>query len=237
MGRPRIFSDAERKARKNAHYHAKKAAMTPEERAELLTRANEATRRYYASHAEEVKAKAREHWAKPEIRARELARQKARWESDPEHWRAYSREARLRNIDTHKAANKRWVKSNRPATVLYVNKRRARKKSLPDTFTLAEEAFSRAHFHYACAACGNEEGFAWHIVMDHWMPLASRTCPGTIATNMIPLCNGNGSCNSTKHTKDPEPWLIDRFGTRKAAIILKKIHAYFALVTPHKESR
>jgi hypothetical protein len=47
---------------------------------------------------------------------------------------------------------------------------------------------------------------------------------------MIPLCHGNGGCNNKKGRKDPGHWLVEQFGTRKAAQILKKIEAYFAVV-------
>jgi len=53
---------------------------------------------------------------------------------------------------------------------------------------------------------------------------------------MIPLCHGLGGCNNSKSDKDPEPWLTKRFGKRKAAVILKRIHAYFALVAAKEQA-
>jgi hypothetical protein len=52
---------------------------------------------------------------------------------------------------------------------------------------------------------------------------------------MIPLCHGVGGCNNSKKDKDPETWLIARVGKRKAATILKRIRAYFALVAPKEQ--
>jgi len=109
-------------------------------------------------------------------------------------------------------------------------RRRARKRTLPLAFSTAEQAFCRAYFHYACAVCGNENGFKWTIGMDHWIPLNSPDCPGTIATNMIPLCHGMTGCNNSKSDHDPETWLLARFGPRKARQILARIRAYFAIV-------
>lgn len=108
--------------------------------------------------------------------------------------------------------------------------RHARKRQLPATFSVAEGAFCRAYFSYACAVCGREEGFQWTISLDHWIPLSSSACPGTVATNMIPLCHGLGGCNNSKKHYDPKQWLTARFGTRKAGLILKHITAYFEVV-------
>jgi hypothetical protein len=120
--------------------------------------------------------------------------------------------------------------------ILKAERRRARKRGLPDTFTVIEQAFCRQYFHYSCAICKREEGFEWIVSMDHWIPITSTACPGTIATNMIPLGHGLGGCNNSKSDKDPEPWLTKRFGKRKAAVILKRIHAYFALVAAKEQA-
>jgi len=53
---------------------------------------------------------------------------------------------------------------------------------------------------------------------------------------MLILCHGIGGCNNSKNKKDPEIWLIKRFGTRKAATLLKRIAAYFAIVRQRQGS-
>ena len=73
---------------------------------------------------------------------------------------------------------------------------------------------------YACAISGEK----LNVTMDHWIPLNSDNCPGTIPTNIIPL---NGSLNSQKQDKDPETGLIEKFGNEQAKHILQKIQAYF----------
>lgn len=129
-----------------------------------------------------------------------------------------------------KAHQKQWAQENRPRLRHYGSLRRARVKGLPSTFTEEEQHFCRAYFHYACAICGKEEGFQWTLVMDHWIPINSANCPGTVSTNMIPLCNGVSGCNTSKQDTPAEHWLIRRFGKHKASAILRKIDAYFAAV-------
>jgi hypothetical protein len=121
---------------------------------------------------------------------------------------------------------KKYRQTHREERRVYSQNRNARKAELPATLTKEEAAFCRQYFHYACAACGNEEGFQWTISLDHWTPLKSTDCPGTVATNMIPLCHGMGGCNTTKKATLPEQWLLKRFGKHKASKILKRINAY-----------
>jgi len=148
------------------------------------------------------------------------------------HAQAYYYEHQEERMTYHHA----WTKANPEKANLHGRQRKAKKRSLPSTLTAEEQAFCRAYFHYACAVCGNEEGFRWLIALDHWIPLDSSACPGTIATNMIPLCHGIGGCNNSKGTKEPGAWLVERCGTRKATAILKRINAYFAVVRQRQAS-
>jgi hypothetical protein len=107
---------------------------------------------------------------------------------------------------------------------------RARKLALPDTWTLEQLDFMLNYWHHACAVCGNPKGLFWTLAHDHWVPLNSPDCPGTIATNMIPLCHGDGGCNNSKQDAEHFPWLVRRLGAKKAAKIEKDIAAYFAHV-------
>jgi hypothetical protein len=109
-------------------------------------------------------------------------------------------------------------------------RRRARQRNLPDTFTTDQEAFMLNYWGYACAVCGNEEGFFWTLVADHFIPVTSPNCPGTVAHNLIPLCNGRRGCNNSKRHSVPGPWLERRVGKTKAAKILHAIATYFAEV-------
>ena len=103
----------------------------------------------------------------------------------------------------HKTERSAWWKSNRTRALVYAANRRARRAALPDTFTETEANFMLTYWHFCCAICGNQRGFFWSLAHDHWIPLASPQCPGTIAENIIPLCHGQGGCNNSKADKDP----------------------------------
>jgi hypothetical protein len=134
------------------------------------------------------------------------------------------------NQEERMAAHRAWTKANPDKANAHTRKRKTAKRGLPSTFTHEEQAFCRQYFNYACAICGKEEGFQWLIGLDHWIPLKLQRCPGTVATNMIPLCHGIGGCNNKKGCKDPALWLDKYVGPRKAAHIVRKINAYFAAV-------
>jgi hypothetical protein len=52
---------------------------------------------------------------------------------------------------------------------------------------------------------------------------------------MVPLCHGIDGCNNTKGAKPPDEWLIERYGKRKAAAILRRIAAFFEWVESVQE--
>lgn len=68
--------------------------------------------------------------------------------------------------------------------------------------------------------------------MDHWIPLSSPECPGTVPCNIIPLCHskagGSLCCNNVKGNRDPTVWLEEEFGLKKAKRVIKRINDYFA---------
>jgi hypothetical protein len=111
----------------------------------------------------------------------------------------------------------------------------ARKKSLPATFTKRDWQRAVEYFHGRCAVCGRQVNdlFGTHTLsLDHWIPLSSPDCPGTVPTNILPLCHGLNGCNNQKHDKDPRTWVIEKFGKRKGAAILKHIDDYFNSLPP-----
>jgi hypothetical protein len=117
------------------------------------------------------------------------------------------------------------------------HRRRARKHNLPDTFTNTDWQHALDCFGGCCAVCGRAKGL-WHtIAADHWIPLTSPDCPGTVPTNIVPLCHSRkgdtDGCNNSKNNRDAWEWLVERYGARKAKRIIAKIQAYFAgLKTP-----
>lgn len=179
-------------ARERARYHANRAEMTPEDLAAFNTRSARNRKKYYATHTEEERAKARARYHTPEGRAYNAAKQQARWNKDPEFWRAYGRAAYLRNLPTHQAANKRWIENNRPKTVLAVAKRRALKMAAPrNDLTHQQWLDIQTAQSHCCAYCGKR--CKGRLTQDHITPLiqgGSHTLH-----NVIAACR---SCNSRK---------------------------------------
>lgn len=189
-------------------------------------------------------------------RAKILQQRRQRYAANPERYRAaarmqyhknpvqgvlYAQNYRIKNRAIYlrtqansnarlKPKRKAWRHMNKMTLVRYTARRKALKKGLPDTFSQEEQKFMHQYWGYACAVCGNQQGFLWGLAEDHWIPLASPLCPGTIATNMIPLCHGNGGCNNSKHIRDPHEWLHEHFPPAQAKRILKAAETYFALV-------
>jgi hypothetical protein len=140
-----------------------------------------------------------------------------------------------------------WRRKNperdRRARKLVQSRRRAKKRGLLNTFHEENYRFMCEYWSDACAICGNTEGLLWTLVPDHWIPFASKDCPGDCPENVLLLCHSKkGSkalargCNHWKAAKDPILWLheymMTRFGPkrgpRKAKAKLRAIEAYFA---------
>lgn len=125
---------------------------------------------------------------------------------------------------------KQYYAQNRERFIANHARRMARKRALPDTLTAEQWKRCLDYLGHQCAVCGRMPGL-WHtLAMDHWIPLSSPDCPGTIATNIVPLCHGDGGCNEMKAARLPEEWLIEKFGKRKGRQILKRIEQYFEWV-------
>lgn len=158
-----------------------------------------------------------------------------------EYYRQKAREYEASHKEARKEKNKRWRAANpekvkqfqardAEANKLRHQKRRARQKSLPDTFTAQEWRFALEYFNHSCAVCGRQlrDLFGTHTAaMDHWIPLSDPQCPGTMATNIVPLCHGQQSCNTQKYRQKPEVFLIARLGKKAALKKQAEIERYF----------
>lgn len=178
-----------------------------------LGKVRERDRQYYKSNAD----KKREYDLQyREANADKIREQLNQWrEANPDKVREYRRRYREANPDKMR---------------VHVHKRMARKRALPDTMTAQDWQHALIYFNGCCAVCGRQlnDLFGEHTAaMDHWIPLTSDDCPGTIPQNIIPLCHGIDGCNNKKSSKDPETWLIETYGTRKARQIMARIQAYF----------
>jgi hypothetical protein len=192
-----------------------------EKRAETQRKYNEANRESIAAYKRQWQEENRERLAEYSQQWRKANRKELLAKK-----RQYGRENREKIAQRKRKAheenpNKRRINRNR---------REARKRSLPDTFTTEQWIQCLVFWHGCCAVCGNQLKDLFGNVIphaDHWIPLNSPDCPGTVAENMICLCN---SCNSSKQDVPAYEWLESKCGKRKAKQILKRIEDYFEWV-------
>ena len=183
---------------------------------------------YYKENTEETKARSKKWQQDNKTRVNELS--SIRYHKNPEPILKWQAAYRAANPEKERLRHAKYTKENPDKRVVIQSRRRARKLSLPDTWTHEQRDFMRMYWHFSCAVCGNQEGFFWFLADDHWIPIASPDCPGTIAENMIPLCHGEGGCNNSKHKSMPHEWLLKRYGKNKTAKIEKAIAVYFNII-------
>jgi hypothetical protein len=200
-------------------------------------------KKYRLSHHEELLAKGRAYQTQRRKKDPEGARlqQNTYNATHREQLNTYARKRRATHRDLLNAQAKKrraadpeydraWNKAHPEIRRVRQARRRARQYNLPDTFTHTDRAFMLQYWGFACVACGNQEGL-WHTLADdHWIPLASPGCPGTVAENMLPLCHGPNGCNNSKGRKKPSIWLSLRFSRAQAKRILIAVDTYFALI-------
>lgn len=145
------------------------------------------------------------------------------WRSTPEAkeaTRISNAKWRNKNREHMNRLTHQWGLKNKLRRNLSTHRRLARKQALPDTFTVEHHNSMMTYWNNACAISGETENL--HI--DHWQPLNSPDCPGTVPENMIPLTS---SLNLQKSDKDPVLWLIQEYGVVEAFKILQRIQDYF----------
>ncbi len=175
-----------------------------------------ASAKWREENAEYLKAQQAEYRARPEIR--EKRRQQT------EDWRKD-------NPDRHRENAIDWAHRNPIKVRVNNERRRTRKQGLPDELTVEQWQYALEYFNGCCAVCGRPNGL-WHtLAVDHWIPLNTDNCPGTVASNCIPLCHGAEGCNNSKHDVMPDVWLNRKFGRQKANQILSRIDKYFQILT------
>lgn len=138
-----------------------------------------------------------------------------------------NREYYQANKDQRSEYARKWRRANPDKKRISSARRNARKRSLPSTFTEQQWIACLEYFNYTCAVCSSQLRDLFGDVephADHWIPLSSDKCTGTVATNMVCLCS---DCNLNKGAKMPDVWLKEKYGTRKANEILKRIDDYF----------
>lgn len=133
---------------------------------------------------------------------------------------------RARNPDH----SREYTQRTRKESLIRTQLRNARKASHPNDYTPADWQFALDYFKGCCAVCGRPAGFFHKIAMDHWIPLSRSDCLGTVPHNIVPLCHGIEGCNNSKNYRDPEKWLIAKFGKVKGSAILLRVAEFFTHV-------
>lgn len=174
-------------------------------------------------------AKTREWYRNHRERDHENSR---RWAKEhPSQRRVHKRRWLEKNPDYHK----QWKKANPEYLYIAQLKRRARQKSLPAAFSPDDWQACLEYWNHCCAVCGRQMHDLFgerSLAADHWIPLNSPDCPGTVPSNIVPLCQGIDGCNNSKSDAEPLAWLTRRLGKRAARKKLVEIQAYFdSLVT------
>ena len=143
---------------------------------------------------------------------------------------ARGKDKRVRQM---KRKNSRRFRERNPFKSMEANNiREAQLLGIPFDFPAWKAQRAINYFNGCCAVCGRQlkDLFDTHTVsMDHW--IAKRDPrpdnPGTVATNMIPLCHGIDGCNNHKKNRDPIEWLVQDYGTRKAKPIIARVETFF----------
>jgi len=189
----------------------------------------ESKRQYRESNADKERKRQRKYYEANADKI--LERQRQYYEANAEKVLEYQRQYRETNPDKLRERQRRYYKTNPDKAKVKTHRRHARKRDLPDTMTAQDWRYALDYFNGCCAVCGRQlnDLFGEHTAaMDHWIPLASPDCPGTIPSNVVPLCHGVSSCNLSKGAKDAQAWLVETYGTRKGKQIMARIEAYFA---------
>lgn len=147
-----------------------------------------------------------------------------------DHRKQWRSNYRVEKPEVFARINRNHYRNNRDKYKVWAQNYEATKCNIPNDFAQDDWQYALEYFNGRCAICDRPPGF-WHtLAMDHWVPISATDCPGTIPSNIVPLCHGIGGCNNSKHNNDPQEWLIKKFGTKKARAISKRIQRYFSLV-------
>lgn len=112
--------------------------------------------------------------------------------------------------------------------IVKAQKERAKRRALPHEYTAQDWLCALEYFNNHCAICGRQLNGMFHTAaMDHWIPVSSPDCAGTVRSNIIPLCHGVDGCNNSKGNREPFEWLTRKFGKRFAKRKLIEIEAFF----------
>lgn len=142
-----------------------------------------------------------------------------------------NREKRREYLAQYREDNKEQIRLNSKVHSRKAGaKRRARVKNLPHSFSELEWLDCLEYFNHSCAVCGSQLRDLFGDTVphaDHWIPLASEECAGTIASNMVCLCN---HCNLSKGATMPQVWLARHYSKKEVYKIVERVEEYFLTV-------
>lgn len=110
----------------------------------------------------------------------------------------HKRNWRESNADYQRELVRNWGRRNPDRVLLIGHRRRARKDSLPDTFTIEQLESTLNFFGGGCALTGDVGNTHW----DHVIPIATGS-GGTTEANMIPL---RADLNQSKNASNLFDW-------------------------------
>lgn len=174
-------------------------------------------REYRRDHPEQVSARERQRYLRHLEKRREKDR---RYHAEHRSVRRQRHaEWRSLHLEERRIAIRAWQQSHPEQVRILTSRHRATKRGLPNSFTAVDWQACLGHFARSCAACGSSAA----LQADHWIPLSSPRCPGTVVSNMIPLCR---KCNISKRDRDGQEWLKQKLGVVAASAMLQRIEAY-----------
>lgn len=204
-------SRRERSRRLNREYKKKNA--------EKVKAYNDANREVMRAYFKEYHIRNRERRTKMWAEWRTANRVQARIEE---------REYYQKNRDAIRAKGRQRYAKNPLQYLLWCHRRQARKRGLPDTFTKEQAEHAMRYWNNSCAVCGIPFGLITTETWDHWIPLTSDKCPGTVAANMVPLC---ASCNTSKKDREARLWLKEYVSPKRWKSIATQVEAFLLSVS------
>lgn len=189
-------------------------------------RMSAARRRSYAKHRDKRRKEQRErYWKQPE---RHIQVSRAWKAANPDKVAATRRRWQIKNQEHVRERARRYSQLHPEKARANARRRRSLARSLPDTLSHAVWLRLMAYWGDKCAVCGRPAGLWHHITQDHWIPMADTSCPGTVPSNIVPLCHGVGGCNNSKNDRPADLWLLGRLGKTKGRRKLREITQYLA---------
>lgn len=222
MGRPRIYSDAERVVRRKESQRLRDARDAAKMTDEQKARAREIDRSYYARcgprtaeqkrsdvatqqrYRERVKADPQKH-AKHKARVASYNKAYVLSPEQSAKLNARSRDWYAKNKERKATAQAKWNAANPEAARLYAHKRRALKRQRGGGFSRDIVARLIGLQGGRCAVCSRKFSASLSYEIDHITPLALGG--RDVDENAQLLCR---KCNRQKHAKDPIQFMQER---------------------------